>query len=62
MRALVAVGGIQEPHDSLEGREIYTEGNVVWEGMQRKLERLFGGGNYIIQQDFYVHCMDFPQT
>ena len=44
MRALLAVGGIQEPHDSLEGREIYTEDSVVWEGMQRESERLFGGG------------------
>ena len=55
MRALLAVEESQKPHDCLEGREIYTEGNVVWEGMQRELEGLFGGGSYIIQQDFYVH-------
>ena len=63
MRALSAVGGIQGPYVSLERREIYTEGNVVWEGMQRELKKLlFGGGIYIKQQGFYVHCMDLPQA
>ena len=57
MRALLAVGEIQKPHDCLKSREIYTEGSVVWEGMQRELEKLFGGGNYIIQQGFYFTCI-----
>ena len=62
MMVSLAVGEFQDPHDSVEAREIYTEGTVVWQGVGRELEKLFGGGNYIIHQGFYMHCMDFPQT